>query len=436
MRVRRRDDRARLHRGRGAPGARADRLSRQLLGVARDDHDEGRAAPAGLHDRPERAGHRLRRGRQAAQGDPRDGGRLATAGDLRLRDLRHRHDRRGHPRRLPRGRSRAGAPGDPGGRAGLRRPEEPRQPRGRRSPARAGDRHGRTGRRRAARGEPGRRVQHRRRPGPDRAAARARRLHRARPPHRQRHLRGDPRRAPGAPERRRLRPGADQRRPRDAAALGRAVRRGLVLRPDRDRPVAARDGGGARRARPAAAGARRGAHRRGGSAPRGATGPLRLPGRQEGRPLHRRRQELVVHLGAAGPGADARRGRHEEVDLRGRAEDARDPRARRAAAREHVAGEDPLPDVRERRRHPRRRRTQPVPGDQGGVPLHRRQPGAAHRLRRLRGSREPGAADDRGDRVLPHRPRRRRSAVPARHDSRAGGPRPSTRCATPPPSAP
>ena len=199
--------------------------------------------------------------------------RRAPAGDLRLRDLRHRHDRRGYPRRLPRGRGRAGAPGDPGGCAGLRRPEEPRQPRRRRGAARARDRHGRAGLRRAARGEPGRRVQHRRRPGPDRAAARARRLHRARPPHRQRHLRGDPRRAPGAPERRRLRPGADQRRPRDAAALGRAVRRGLVLRPDRDRPVAARDGGGARRPRPAAAGACRGAHRRGGRPPRASDWP-------------------------------------------------------------------------------------------------------------------------------------------------------------------
>ena len=107
LRLRRRAGGADADHRRHPPGPRAHRLRRQLLGQPRRPLLRLPALPARLHHRDAAKRRHLRRREEALPRHPRAGGALPRGeGDLRLRHLRHRHDRRRHRGGLPRRRGR------------------------------------------------------------------------------------------------------------------------------------------------------------------------------------------------------------------------------------------------------------------------------------------------------------------------------------------
>ena len=223
LRVRRRPRRPHADHRRDPPRPRAHRLRRQLLGQPRRALERLAALPARVHHRAAPQRRRLRRREEALPGDPRPRRALRRRGegDLRLRDLRHRHD----------GRRRRG---------GLRGPRRRRSPipvipvntpgfigdknignrlagellleaRHRHRRARDGDR---------LRRQPHRRVQHRRRPLGDAPAPRAARDPRPLLHQRRREVRGPPPRAPREAQRHHLLEEPHEPRAEDEEAAG------------------------------------------------------------------------------------------------------------------------------------------------------------------------------------------------------------------------
>ena len=109
LRLRRRQDRAAAADRRRPSRPRPDRLRGQFLGQSRGEILRIEHLAHRLHHRHQRNRHRVRRREAPLQGDQGNHRKVRSAGDLRLPDLRARHDRRRHQRGLQGGQRRNSA---------------------------------------------------------------------------------------------------------------------------------------------------------------------------------------------------------------------------------------------------------------------------------------------------------------------------------------